>query len=474
MMSNFRKNNLFEKLLDSLEYNKFHYKYLFITFLLMGIDGLIMTFFSCLIIPLTKYYNLSILEQVISSSIIFLAVAISNLYLKYLINTYGRIKTLNIGLFLIIISFFGFIIQNVYFFILFRFLIGIGNGIQLSIILIISTENIPSKGKSYHLAICWMGFGVYQLFILVLMLIYCPEFDIDNIKPLLFYISLISLITCMIVNYLIEDSILNLILNRNFDKAKVLLNQMLSESNMIISDKEYSNIINSVLSDNTEDSLNDIIIYDDNINTDLKEKLIIKRSFYYDLNILFNKEYKKSTLLISIICITCAMIFYGPLLITTVVNKELNSTSEINISNRNIIVENIYIAIMITLSNIICGFLTGIKLKTKYILSLLYTGCLISNILILIMPRYYNIFQLLVLILGNMSYNLFIIYFTDLYPIHLKNSSTSLFFLINRFGAFLSQILFLCLFYIGGVLFPYYLLLIILSVTIITTLCFPL
>lgn len=543
----YKKNDL-ELLISNNGYNRYQYTNLFVCFILMGLDGMIMTLSSSMIIPLYNYYKMTKIMLAISSAIVFLGISIGCVCLKSLVNKYGRISTLNLGLVLILISHLGYILTtNSIVFSIYRFISGIGNGIQLSLILTITCDKLPFNSKGFAVSSAWMGFASFQVINLILMYYLMPNYESNKVPLVLFLLFVLTLIACVISFIYNKDSPEHLIILGKIKEAKQVINSMLYPE--IISQNEFEKITANVLKFNerieklesksyeslqiennnnnyneeylldVNNNINDVkdqekirhnlfdkhnnnynnkkedvkllikykeldnkevdevnykerlINNSNNINT--KDPLVSNSSTLNDLNVIFSGRYKLSSYLISIICITSAIIFYGPLLITSITIIAINKTSNNSQPISDIILGNINIAFALIISNPIGGALSELKfLGRKHTILICYIPCLIANILIIIYPSIYEACQTIILLFGNISYNLFIIYFTELYPSKLRDSAVSYFFSLNRFGGCISQLVFLYLFNLG-LFIPYYVLTAIISVTIICVFMLP-
>lgn len=560
------KKNKLEKLINRIGYNYIQYKNLFLMFLLTGIDGLVMTLFSNLIIPIYNYYDMNNFDISISSAIVFLGISFGNIFLKFFVNKFGRINCLHIAILMIVFSHFGYIIiyyvnfmykYATFFFCIFRFITGIGNGLQLSIALNITCDKLPINYKGFSLSMSWMGFNCYQSIILIAMYIIMPFYETKNTTYIIILMIVLMIFSYIIVVIHMTDSPENLISNSFLLEAKDQIDKLLAiKNNKKLSLSEFNSIVQSVLSNvktiskdgkgfelnnieniknicnknnndydkdieillasrpsflnedsiiiqnntkycelnNKEKFREHISIIDISNNIDnikecknfsnmnnsynLTKPLLEKPNAKHDLTNIFSGSFRKSSILLIIISLNTAIIFYGPLLITTLALIDISPKSTSHVKNNNsikiVIIKNLIISITLIAANPLGGLICEIKtLGRKYTMFICYVFCLIANILLLIDHNsYYEASQIIILVFGGIAYNMVIMFFTELYPVKLRDTAVSFYFSINRVGGFVSQILFLMLVNID-IFLPYYVLVILLTVIIISIYIMP-
>eukprot|EP00340_Litonotus_pictus_P007793 CAMPEP_0170523818 /NCGR_PEP_ID=MMETSP0209-20121228/9254_1 /TAXON_ID=665100 ORGANISM="Litonotus pictus, Strain P1" /NCGR_SAMPLE_ID=MMETSP0209 /ASSEMBLY_ACC=CAM_ASM_000301 /LENGTH=443 /DNA_ID=CAMNT_0010812133 /DNA_START=440 /DNA_END=1768 /DNA_ORIENTATION=+ len=234
--------------------------------------------------------------------------------------------------------------------------------------------------------------------------------------------------------------------------------------------KPSKNQTNNIPEENN-DALSELLVDNSHIlsdtNYDAYKSVLIEVDdhMFSHLDCLFTEEYKLTTYYVSIICITSACIFYGPLLIESITLLELVEAGVYQYTAKEIMLSILKVAFSLMLSNPIGGFIAEIKfLGRKFAILLCYFICFVANGVLIWDRSYFEICQTVVLFSGNVAYNNFITYFTEFYPSEIKDTSISFFMFLCRMGGFLSQFLFLILFS-GGYMLPYVVLFILLLIT---------
>lgn len=207
------------------------------------------------------------------------------------------------------------------------------------------------------------------------------------------------------------------------------------------------------------------ILSDDNYTFHLSTLNEVDDNLFSHLSVLFEGDFRISSYYIGIICLTSACIFYGPLLIQSITLLKLVETGVYSLTPKEIIISNLNVAFSLMFSNPIGGFIAEIKvLGRKYSILGCYLICLIASMVLLYDKTYYETCQTIILFSGNVGYNNFITYFTELYPTEMKDTSVSFFFFICRIGGFISQFIFL-IFFSWNYNLPYYVLFVLLLIT---------
>ena len=271
----------------------------------MGItaNGCEMTLMALFLIPLKKYFDLSNFQLQVISSILFLGVSIGSYCSGYILTKFQR-KTIVINSYIAIFIFHTLLsfVPNYIFFSIARFFIGFFLGLIVPISLNSLGEFLPTNHRAFILTSIWVFFSVGQAFISIFMLIGMPNFELDNMKYVLF--SLNSLVVASLIlndNFFVESPRYLLMKHEN-EHAFELLNQMLVEiDEEKLSFEEKENLIQE--------------------NDKHKEENLNQESNFM---VLFSEDYYDTTVLSIGILFILSFLLYGILIISTLTMKEFN------------------------------------------------------------------------------------------------------------------------------------------------------
>jgi MFS family permease len=287
----------------------------------MGIvvDGCEMTLMALFLIPIKKFYNLSNFQLQLISSILFIGFALGCYLNGYVLSKFRRRQIIinsyiAVFIFHTILSF----VPNIIFFSISRFFIGFFLGLIIPISLNSLGEFLPIKNRAFILTSIWSFFSIGQGCNAIFMLIGMPNFEIDNMKYVIFSLNILIIVAFVLNdNFYIESPRYLLFKNEN-DDAFNFLNQMLIQINEEkLSDEEKDNIINE--------------------NNKHKDNELKQENEYM---ILFSKKYFQTTILSIGITFILSFLFYGILLISTLTMKQFNSINNPIINNNSISLNN--------------------------------------------------------------------------------------------------------------------------------------
>lgn len=428
--------------------NSYKLKDIFIMFLVFGINGSIITLFSCMIIPLKNYYHMELFTLEIVCASVFLGISIGNYYVVSLVNLFGRLNTLKLGLVILMISsMISVLVNSAIIFLMLRLLCGIGNGIQMTLSLAIFCDKFPSKYKVSFLCMAWTGFYVFQFINLLLVYVFIPDYEISKTPLILGLFSIIQFICSAIVFVLFEDSPQSYIMEGKTAKGFEVINKLISPQT--ISKGQF---------DINLPALNfEVGNYEDEkatCDSPLLEAHIVHEDAT-QFKKLFSLKFRKSSMNIIICSALISALFYGPLLITSLTMMDLKSKQTIN-SYSHVIHSSMFISASLGIATFVSGILNDLLSKSiKRTMLVCYSFALLFNIAITLNTHSFCVFESFSLIFSSVGSNIFLFYCAELYPIKYRNLAISATFLANKLGAGFSQLLFLELNSIG-VLMPYY------------------
>jgi putative MFS transporter len=416
-----------DNIMDKAGYNSFSFKIIFIQILILIVDGIQMSLFSSLIIPLQKLFQIPDWKFQIISSILFVGIAIGSLLTGVFSRNWSRPFLINSFLALIFFCTVALAFSlNFILFGLFRFIIGIILGLTIPMSINLCTECLPQKNRAFVLTGIWTGFSIGVVLFQIIMLCVMPQLEISALKSTILYTSIIPLVVFIISLFFLEDSPRNLILrNRDEDSFKIIE----KISNKTLENSEKISVVKSVK---------------DGLNNELSN----------EFNEIFNKKYIYLSVILSLIWVFNSINTYGPVLISNLTLKSLEK--ETISSNYQILLNQLLINIIELPSQLIGGFLCEIKFlgrkKSSLIASFL---AFIFTILFILFPKTYTFLFGVSQAFLQIVFNIIITYSCEIYPTKIRDYATGFLFFTTRIGGIISQFLFL---YINnlGIWVPYY------------------
>ena len=417
---------IIDQIFEKRGYCLYTYKHIFLTFLVISVEGLHMSLFSSMIIPFTSYYNLNESNVKFLSSILFLGVGLGSLTSGYISSKYSRPYSINCCLFLIFIS--NLLLafsENLFCFAACRFIIGISLGLIVPVSLNLLTECLPIKNRSLVLTCIWIAFSIGNLYNLILMLNLMPFLQKEYVFQTLLFLSLLPLFTLIISLIYLQDSPRNLIMNFKEEEALKIL-EHLNENT--INDISRSKII-------AETRLNN---YNNNDNNSLETTNEV------ELKDLFSKKYKKLTSILTIIWFLNSVIGYGPVLVASLTLSSLGVKE--SITNNEIILNQIMICVICSPSCYIGGVLSEVSFLGRNKSTILsYFISILFMCLCILDPSSFTVMFGLSIAFSGISFNINTTYTCEVYPTKIRDNALGFLFFSTRLGGFISQILYLYL-----------------------------
>jgi MFS family permease len=418
---------IIDKIFEEKGYSGFTLMHIILTFSILAVEGLHMTLFSSMIIPLSSLYALSENDIKFLSSILFVGVGIGSLFSGAISSKFSRIKIINIFLFVIYICNIGLAFSdNFILFSIFRFIIGLGLGMIVPMSLNLLTECLPITNRSLVLNFVWIAFSLGNLYNLMIMLGIMPYLETSKVKDTVLLCSLCPLIVFLINYFNLTDSPRNLIINNKEDEAIKILEK--------ISKKKIDDIKRSIIISQVKSGINN------------EEPSKLKE--------IFNKKNKKLTSLLIIIWFFNSMIGYGPGLISSLTISSLGMTE--NFTNYEIITNQIIICIICSPSTYLGGILSEISFLGRNRSTILgYFVSLIFINLAIFYPNYFTLMFGLSQAFASIAFNINTTYSCEVYPTKIRDNALGFLFFATRVGGFSSQIMYLAMNNIG-IWIPYY------------------
>jgi len=428
----FDKNTkILDEISEKIGYDNHTILIIILIFSIINIEGLHMTFFSLLIIPIKQIFLLNDHYLELLSGILFAGVGIGSALSGYMTNKYGRKLVINFFIFTSFLSnlFLAFTI-NFFLFSFFRFCIGLSLGLFIPAALNLLTEKLPLKYRSIFLNAVWIGFNSGNLILLTLVYYIMPNFEISGFRKLLISTSFLSLFVFLLSFFFLEDSYRNLILKGNQTSAFKMIEKKLK---ITLTDLEKLRIHREIA---------------EGANKAEGENIFSEIS---------NVKYKKLTILLIFIWFINSIVSYGPMVISSLTIKDLglNTANNAKLSNHEVLLNQIYFCLLNSPSNFIGGFVSEIPVLGRNkstllscVLALVFMLCAIINPLNFIF--YYAISQAFL----GISFNINGAYSSEVYPTKIRDHVVGMLFAFTRLGGFVSQFLFIDL-YALGIFVPY-------------------
>jgi len=430
----FDKNTkILDQISEKIGYDDHTILTIFLIFTIISIEGLHMTFFSTLIIPIKQMFLLNDRYLELLSGILFAGVGIGSALSGYMTNKYGRKFVIN---FFILATFFSNIFlsftMNFFLFSFFRFTIGLCIGLFIPTAVNLLTEKLPLKYRSIFLNMVWIGFNFGNLVLLSLIYYIMPNFEVSGFKRLLISTSFLSLFVFLLSVLFLEDSLRNLILRGNQTDAFNMIEKKLK---ITLTETEKNRIYREIA---------------EGANKAIGENIFSEIS---------NKKFKKLTILLIFIWFINSVVSYGPMVISSLTIKDLGLNTGINnnekLSNYEVLLNQIYFCLLNSPSNLIGGFVSEIPFLGRNkstllscILAFLFMLCAMINYGNFIF--YFAISQAFV----GITFNINGAYSSEVYPTKIRDHVVGMLFAFTRLGGFVSQFLFIDL-YALGIFVPY-------------------
>jgi MFS family permease len=428
-------------------------KIILIAFLVLCVEGLHMSLFSSMIIPLKYFYNLTEGLVGLISSTIFLGVGLGSFLSGWASSKFGRPFLINAFLLIIytttLISSFS---DSVLLFSIFRLVIGFGLGLIVPISLNLLTEYLPIRYRSLTLTSVWIGFGVGNLYLLIIIYYIMPNYEHTEVKTTFFLSSFLPLFTFIFCFMYLEDSPRNLILHNQINEAfKILEN--------LNGNQKFSPPIKARIIYETKKG---------NMNSDNKISSNEGESSIWEI---FKGKYQLLTILLTVVWCLDSVISYGTGLISSLTLRTLGMVEKFDTSK--IILQQVTITIISSAGNFLGGFLSEIQIFGRNRTTII--NFIISAIFIILIPilsKYYTLMFSLAQFFWCIAMNVNTTYTCEVYPTHLRDRAVGFLFFATRVGGFLSQFLFIY-FNQMGMWVPYHIAAVLLIINALLTFLMP-
>ena len=186
-----KKELLINQIIEKSLFTKYFNFALFCLISIFTTYGIFISYFSTVIIPVQQYFKISHFILELTSSILFIGIAIGSGSVGFLTKKFGRILIFNLALLLLSIT---TIIMSLFLqlivFIICRVLIGLCVGIILPVSINIASEYISQKYRCLFLGILWGFQGLGFLILNLIAFIVIPQLEPEKL-------GLFNLILCI-------------------------------------------------------------------------------------------------------------------------------------------------------------------------------------------------------------------------------------------------------------------------------------
>jgi MFS family permease len=417
---------IIEQILEKKGYDINTFKYIFLILIIIILEGLHMSFFSQMLLPLKEYYSLTDFEIKFVSGMLFLGVGMGSILSGVITSKYERTMVIKTCISVIFVCNLLLAINSYITFLVFRVTIGFCLGVVVPTGINLLAECLPIKSRSFVLTCIWFGFTFGQLYLLTSMLFIMPNFEKEHVSTIILLSSALPFIILICHLLLLEDSPRMLILRGNYEKGFAILEHWNKEK---LDDKSRKQIIAEVTGDSCNESSNDITL-------------------------IFRNKFLKTSILLTMLWFLNSVISYGPGLIISLTLKNLGLQSTLH--HRDIIIKQIIMVLISSPSNIIGGLLSELSFLGRNKATMLgFFFAAICFIFCILFPSSFTVNIGLGFACLNIAFNVNTTYSCEVYPTKIRDSALGFLFFATRVGGFLSQFFYLSM-YLINMWLPYY------------------
>lgn len=419
-----------DQILEDRGYRIDTFKNIFLCFCVLCIEGLEMTQFSLMIIPLKGFYLVSDKVMGMISSTIFVGVGVGAILSGYLSSKWGRTHLINFFLFVIFASnaLTALTASYVLFGIL-RLFIGFGLGLIVPISINLLAEYLPIRNRALVLTSVWIGYGVGCLYLLLAIFFIMPNYEVDKVKFTLFISSLFPFLTFLFNCTNLRDSPRNLILRGETEEAFEILEKIQKAE---LSDASKARILREVKQGNVH------------IGTR-------SQSHFFEI---FRGKFTKLTILLASVWFIDSFVTYGTGIIQSFTLKSLGAMEKYE--NKEIIIKQIIITMISSTGTIFGGSLSEVSFLGRNKTTVL--TFILSASFLLLLTFFSNLFTWFLSFaqfFWSIALNVNTTYSCEVYPTHIRDHALGFLFFSTRLGGFVSQLIFIYLNDLG-MWIPYY------------------
>lgn len=397
---------------DKSGYGTKQFKMILILVLTCFIEGMHLTIFSSMIIPLKRFFNLDDSMLVVLAISTFIGLALGSLLTGKIGELMGR--KLSIRLMLVVISIMFLITSlasRLLAFAISRFAIGFCVSVLNNQIHIAVVESLPNYNRGLVMCLSTIGYPVGQILPNVLIYLIMPNFETSMIRTVfLFCFGANFLISCGIFFSLEENPRLLLLSDSQEDQAKgfEILDSMVINTTAQLSLPEKGSILRNLRAANFK--------YDSRISS------------LYDYN------FRLSMLLASLWFISGIM-NYGPISILSLTIAQQHKHSE----NKTIVLDQLIVMLYFIPFRFLAGYMNELQVvgRVKVVLIGFFSIFIASVIWFISID--WIMYSFLFISLAHPFYNSIKLYTLEAYPAKLRESAFGFMYFTERVACILSQ-----------------------------------
>jgi MFS family permease len=397
-------------------------KIFMLAFLAICIEGIHLSIFSLMLIPIKRLYSLTDNMIIIASLFIFIGFAFGSFFSGILVKRINR-KIVSISSLLIILllnTALGLFIDITVFIVL-RTIIGFCLGIVVPISNNLLCEHLPIKNRSFILTFVWIAFPIGQIFLLILMKFLMPDFETEMVNVIILITAAVPFITLIYYIFAFEDSPRNIVLTYKEERCITHLNRL-----GLLEHEDTSKIIRFIKQETKTDTT---------AKTDYLE--------------IFRGNFALPTIIFSILWFGNSLTSYGLQLIYTLTLRDLGIGSEDDEGKLNgsaIISKQIIICLIYMPSYLISGAFSEIEfIGRKKSVSIGYIVAGLCLILAILFTQQFYIFFGIFLGLQVIPINIGGNFAMEIYPTKMRDLAIGFLYMTTRAGGCASQVIYILL-----------------------------
>jgi len=410
-----------DQILDKIGYTRYHILVIIITAFTLIADGAeIYTIY--LISPiLRKVYNLPTPIVALLSSCLFIGFGIGSFFSGSITTLYKRRLPMLVSLFIIML--FGTIcvlIENIWFFIGCRLIIGLGIGILINFVNSLC-EILPSKGRDFLMGSIFIFWKVGIVYFCLICLIFMNNTLDERYWKICTVLGVLpNCVSFILIFFFYEESPRVLLWNNEMEKGFAALDKLGAYNNVTISEQE-------------KDGIREFIKMEKDVKGSSNPCQMLKILFSSPLTLL-------SILVFLLWFLNSAILYMNHYSFPIILNK-INFGIRNNSKKHKMILEILYTNIIPIPAELLAGALTATSFfGRKYTIGLGFFFQMIFSFIMCMESQYLFIYSSLITFFNVLSFNITKLYTCEVYHTRFRDDA-------NGFGNAMSRI--------GGIMVPF-------------------
>jgi MFS family permease len=293
-----------------------------------------------------------------------------------------------------------------------RFLIGTLLGIVIPMLFGILTEYLPIKYRAFVLVSVWTGFGLGEIYTLIMMLIFTPNYEISGVPSVLFSCSIPFALIALSLFLFLDESPRMLILEKRETEGLRLLELMTKKE---LTNQEKDQIVGEI-------------------------KGGINKELQASLKYLFHHDFFKISIILIIIWAFNSFILYGGKFTLQQTLTRISSAKSVNNKPKDVIIEQIIIQFIILPGNFISPIFSEIKFLGRiYSTALFYLLASFFQFMACVFKNHFSIWYGFSNLCSGSAFNISSAYTSEVYPTLIRDIALGFFYFCTRVAGFSSQ-----------------------------------